>query len=169
MAVNFVENAAAPFETRPPGRVSGPAAMRGTVQWLISQFPDINYEIEAIVADGDLVVCSNAYVASAADERPLGQTVSWTIGVENVAVLSELDSSNSRRPEMGTFTSWCVSSPAINHPRRTPGGCSYTRPSGIDICRRRWVGRIPCHWGWSPGLRRCPHRAGTSDWSVRQV
>src|ERR1700712_3065770 len=56
MAANFVENAAAPFETRPPGRVSGPAAMRGTVQWLISQFPDLVYEIEAIVADGDLVV-----------------------------------------------------------------------------------------------------------------
>ena len=30
--------------------------MRGTVQWLIAQFPDLRYDIEAIVADGDLVV-----------------------------------------------------------------------------------------------------------------
>ena len=56
MAADFLENGTAPFETRPPGRVSGPAAMRGTVTWLISQFPDLTYEIEAIVADGDLVV-----------------------------------------------------------------------------------------------------------------
>ena len=56
MAADFLENGTAPFETRPPGRVSGPAAMRGTVAWLISQFPDLTYEIEAIVADGDLVV-----------------------------------------------------------------------------------------------------------------
>lgn len=56
MATDFVENGAAPFQTQAPGRVSGPAAMRGTVHWLISQFPDLMYEIEAIVADGDLVV-----------------------------------------------------------------------------------------------------------------
>ena len=37
MAADYLENGAAPFETRAPGRVSGPAAMRGTVQWLISQ------------------------------------------------------------------------------------------------------------------------------------
>ena len=30
--------------------------MRETAQWLISQFPDLTYELEAIVADGDLVV-----------------------------------------------------------------------------------------------------------------
>lgn len=56
MATDFVENGAAPFQTQAPGRVSGPAAMRETVHWLISQFPDLMYEIEAIVADGDLVV-----------------------------------------------------------------------------------------------------------------
>ena len=56
MAADFLENAAAPFETRAPGRVSGPAAMRETVQWLISQFPDLMFEVEAIVAGGDLVV-----------------------------------------------------------------------------------------------------------------
>jgi predicted ester cyclase len=56
MAEDFVENGAAPFAVRAPGRVEGPTAMRGTVQWLISQFPDLTFEIEAIVADGDLVV-----------------------------------------------------------------------------------------------------------------
>ncbi len=30
--------------------------MRGTVEWLTAQFPDLAFEIEAIVADGDLVV-----------------------------------------------------------------------------------------------------------------
>jgi len=56
MAEDFVENGAAPFEARAPGRVSGPGAMRGTVGWLTAQFPDLTFEIEAIVADGDLVV-----------------------------------------------------------------------------------------------------------------
>ncbi len=56
MAEDFVENGAAPFATRAPGRVSGPAAMRDTVRWLIAQFPDLTFEIEAILADDDLVV-----------------------------------------------------------------------------------------------------------------
>ena len=29
--------------------------MRATVQWLVSQFPDIHMEIESIIAEGDLV------------------------------------------------------------------------------------------------------------------
>lgn len=56
MAEDFVENGAAPFAAQGPGRVSGPASMRATVQWLTTQFPDLTHEIEAIVADGDLVV-----------------------------------------------------------------------------------------------------------------
>ena len=39
MAADFVENAAAPFAPMAPGRVNGPAAMRGTVAWLTTQFP----------------------------------------------------------------------------------------------------------------------------------
>lgn len=35
--------------------VVGPSAMRGTVQWLVSQFADIRMEIESIIAEGDLV------------------------------------------------------------------------------------------------------------------
>lgn len=56
MAEAFTENAAAPFADAAPGSVSGPSAMRGTVRWLTAQFPDVQFEIEAIVADGDLVV-----------------------------------------------------------------------------------------------------------------
>lgn len=56
MAADFVENAAAPFATRSPGRVSGPVAMRETVRWMTDQFPDVMFEIEAIVSDGDIVV-----------------------------------------------------------------------------------------------------------------
>lgn len=56
MAELFTEHAAAPFASKAPGSVSGPAAMRTTVRWLTDQFPDVKFEIEAIVADGDLVV-----------------------------------------------------------------------------------------------------------------
>lgn len=56
MADDFIENAAAPFARQPPGRASGPSAMRDTVRWLTAQFPDVRFEIEAIVADGDLVI-----------------------------------------------------------------------------------------------------------------
>jgi len=56
MADDFVEHGAAPFTADPPGRVNGPQAIRATVKWLTDQFPDLTMEIEAIVADGDLVV-----------------------------------------------------------------------------------------------------------------
>jgi steroid delta-isomerase-like uncharacterized protein len=56
MAEDFVEHGAAPFASEAPGRVHGPEAMRGTVEWLTDQFPDLTMEIEAIVAEGDLVV-----------------------------------------------------------------------------------------------------------------
>lgn len=56
MATDFTENAAAPFARSAPGHVSGPQAMRGTVEWLVAQFPDIHMTIEHIVADGDIVV-----------------------------------------------------------------------------------------------------------------
>src|SRR3954465_6829027 len=42
MAEDFVEHAAPPFADSPPGAVDGPQAMRGTVEWLVSQFPDIH-------------------------------------------------------------------------------------------------------------------------------
>ena len=56
MADDFVENAAAPFASASPGRVNGPAAMRETVAWLTTQFPDMRMELESVVAEGDIVV-----------------------------------------------------------------------------------------------------------------
>jgi predicted ester cyclase len=55
MAEEFVENAPAPFSQSAPGKVNGPQAMRRTVEWLLSQFPDLRMTIEAIVAEGDTV------------------------------------------------------------------------------------------------------------------
>ena len=55
MAEDYVEHAVAPFGHSGPGRVNGPQAMRGTVEWLLKQFPDLHFTVEAIVAEGDLV------------------------------------------------------------------------------------------------------------------
>jgi steroid delta-isomerase-like uncharacterized protein len=55
MAEDFQENAPAPFSETAPGRVHGPAAMRGTVAWLTDQYPDLRMEVEAMIAEGDLV------------------------------------------------------------------------------------------------------------------
>jgi predicted ester cyclase len=50
-APRFVEHAMAPFGTEAPGSVDGPIHMRGVVNWLVDQFPDLRMNIEAIVAD----------------------------------------------------------------------------------------------------------------------
>ena len=55
MAEDYVEHAMAPFGQSEPGRVNGPQAMRGTAEWLLAQFPDLHFTVEAIVAEGDLV------------------------------------------------------------------------------------------------------------------
>lgn len=55
MAEEFVEHAAAPFASDPPGSVNGPAALRGTCTWLLDQFPDLTLTIERLVAEDDLV------------------------------------------------------------------------------------------------------------------
>lgn len=55
MADDFVENAVAPFGSQAPGRVKGPDHMRGVVQWLVEQFPDLHFDILSVVAEDDLV------------------------------------------------------------------------------------------------------------------
>lgn len=55
MAASFIEHAAAPFAQSAPGQVDGPQAMRGTVEWLLTQFPDIHMTIEQLVAEDDIV------------------------------------------------------------------------------------------------------------------
>jgi predicted ester cyclase len=51
----YVEHAVAPFQQDEPGPVEGPQHMRGVVNWLREQFPDLQMTIEAVVAEGDLV------------------------------------------------------------------------------------------------------------------
>ena len=87
---------AAPFQPRPPGRVSRPSAMRETVQWLIAQFPDLRYDIEAIVTDGDLVVAR----VRARGEKPW--SFEWVLAAQSAsdpttprATRSELPTANS--------------------------------------------------------------------------
>jgi predicted ester cyclase len=55
MAEDYVENALAPFGSEAPGHVSGPDHIRGVVQWLKEQFPDITFRIDAIISEGELV------------------------------------------------------------------------------------------------------------------
>jgi predicted ester cyclase len=55
-ADSYVEHAVAPFQTEAPGEVPGPEHMRGVVEWLAMQFPDITMHVETVVNEGDLVV-----------------------------------------------------------------------------------------------------------------
>lgn len=55
VAIDYVEHAVAPFGQDEPGAVAGPDHMRGVVEWLVAQFPDLTMNPEAIVADGDMV------------------------------------------------------------------------------------------------------------------
>ncbi len=50
--------ATAPYEATSPagGRPMGPAAIRQTMEWLRDGMPDLNVEIEELVAEGDQVV-----------------------------------------------------------------------------------------------------------------
>ena len=56
MAEHYVEHAAAPFATTAPGPVHGPTAMRETMKWLLAQFPDLSFDVEATVVEDALVV-----------------------------------------------------------------------------------------------------------------
>jgi predicted ester cyclase len=55
MAEEYVEHGVPPFGHSEPGKVNGPQAMRGTAEWLLGQFPDLRFTIEALIAEGDLV------------------------------------------------------------------------------------------------------------------
>jgi len=55
VAIDYVEHAIAPFGTEEPGAVEGPAHMRGVVDWLVAQYPDLTMRIESLIAEGDMV------------------------------------------------------------------------------------------------------------------
>lgn len=55
-ATDYTEHAVAPFGESEPGRVDGPEHLKDTVRWLTEQFPDIRMDVEAVVAEGEMVV-----------------------------------------------------------------------------------------------------------------
>jgi len=55
VAVDYTEHALAPFGSEEPGPVNGPAHMRGVIEWLVDQYPDLHMDVTAVVGDGDLV------------------------------------------------------------------------------------------------------------------
>lgn len=55
MAEDYIEHGIAPVADSEPGRVIGPQAVRGTASWLLGQFRDLRFTVEAMVAEGDLV------------------------------------------------------------------------------------------------------------------
>jgi predicted ester cyclase len=55
-ATDYTEHAVAPFGESEPGRVDGPEHLKDTVHWLTEQFPDIRMDVEAVVAEGEMVV-----------------------------------------------------------------------------------------------------------------
>ena len=54
-AQHYIEHAVAPFQDSEPGTVDGPSHARGVVEWLRSQFSDLQMTVEVIVAEGDMV------------------------------------------------------------------------------------------------------------------
>ena len=54
-ATDYVEHAVAPFGDAEPGAVDGPEHVRETVAWLTDQYADLRMDVEALVAEGDLV------------------------------------------------------------------------------------------------------------------
>ncbi len=55
VATDYVEHAHAPFGVDEPGAVNGPEHMRGVVDWLTDQFPDMRMTVLELVGDRDTV------------------------------------------------------------------------------------------------------------------
>ena len=63
IAPDFINHAASPGSNR------GPESMRGSVTWARNAFPDVHFEIEELVAEGDIV--AGRLTMSATHEGPL--------------------------------------------------------------------------------------------------
>jgi predicted ester cyclase len=79
-ATEYMEHALAPFGDAEPGAVDGPEHLRRTVAWLTDQYPDLHMDVEAIVAEGDLVVARilslGTYTGGTHIVRPTGKSFS---------------------------------------------------------------------------------------------
>ena len=68
VAVDYTEHALAPFESEEPGLVDGPEHMRGVVEWLVEQYPDLRMDVAAAVRSRDVIatrVVSSSSLVSA--------------------------------------------------------------------------------------------------------
>jgi predicted ester cyclase len=63
IAPDFIIHAASPGSNR------GPESMRGSVTWARNAFPDLHFELEGLVAEGDMV--AGRLTVSGTHERPL--------------------------------------------------------------------------------------------------
>jgi len=59
----------------------GPDGLKGAVSWLRSAFPDLRFEIDDVVSDGDRVVlrwtATGTHDGTFADVAPTGRRVAW--------------------------------------------------------------------------------------------
>jgi predicted ester cyclase len=55
VAEDYVEHAISPFGADAPGAVRGPEHMRGVVDWLVGQYPDLEMRVDAVVGEGDTI------------------------------------------------------------------------------------------------------------------
>jgi steroid delta-isomerase-like uncharacterized protein len=82
MADDYIENGAAPFQNRAPGRANGPESTRRTAQWLLGAFPDLQIEIQQVIAEGDLVaarsIMRGTYQSNFMGIPPTGQSFEAT-------------------------------------------------------------------------------------------
>jgi predicted ester cyclase len=73
IAPDFINHAASPGSNR------GPESMRGSVAWARNAFPDLHFEIEELVAEGDIVAgrltVSGTHEGSLMGEPPTGRSV----------------------------------------------------------------------------------------------
>ena len=73
IAPDFINHAASPDSNR------GPESMRGSVTWARNAFPDVHFEIEELVAEGDIVAgrltMSGTHEGSLMGEPPTGRSV----------------------------------------------------------------------------------------------
>jgi predicted ester cyclase len=73
IAPDFINHAASPGSNR------GPESMRGSVTWARNAYPDVHFEIEELVAEGDIVAgrltMSGTHEGSLMGEPPTGRSV----------------------------------------------------------------------------------------------
>jgi steroid delta-isomerase-like uncharacterized protein len=73
IAPDFINHAASPGSNR------GPESMRGSVTWARNAFPDLHFEIEELIAEGDIVAgrltMSGTHEGSLMGEPPTGRSV----------------------------------------------------------------------------------------------